>query len=432
MPVARINLVFMFILFSQVFLDISSSLVSFVMFILYLVMDVDGSSPTPRSGRKKKLSALSRLAAQRGKSNTPRQSLTGDGHGGTRGNEPIPKYPIDANVEIQNKEAHNEQEDSDEGIGMANSTYNSDYGSKMRQGANLEDSLLTSNGSTIKQLKHLKMDSLDNETGENSYPLKLKGEKRFRDTNSSGEELAADTGRINSRKYAHSASDIPSSEDLSTGETKAHRKCSGDQVGHGNGESEMEIDGEDLIGSPPKFLKNKGAATEDNIPKIRSKVTEKGPNRGMNSSQNDRLKKEERDYDFLSPNTRGEQVYDMDKTFTMRRDLNNTDVLNSQSLADKYRDVLADQEDNGTNNHEKTEMYDNLGDLRPGPGSSPPPPFNRNYSGSSLQASVLNSIDRPWSSMQRIPSGNTDVMSERSYQSTSVLPAISTKDVKDR
>ena len=402
-------------------------------------MDIDENSPTPRSGRKKKSSALSRLAAQKGKNNTSRQSLTG--HGDTRRNEPVPKYPIDANVEIQNKEERNEQDDSDEGIGMANSTYNSTYGPKMRDGANQEDLLQfdTSNGSTIRQFKHLKMDSAvgdDDETGEKNYhALKIKGEKRFRDTNSSGEDLAADTGRVNSKKYPHSASDVLSSKDLCSGEMNDARKYSSDPVTRGYGENDMQTDSEDPTGSPPEFLSvvNKKGATMDtshgNIHKTKSRIRDKGSNRTISGLQYEGIMKQELDQDSPSAYTRNQE---MDRTFTMRKALSDADVPNTSSLADRYRDVLAEREAGNFNNHEKSEMYDNLGDLRPGPSSSPPPPISRNYSGSSLQASVLNSIDRPWSSMQRIPSGNTDVMSERSYQSTSALPLVSAKDVKDR
>ena len=374
-------------------------------------MDVD-DHPTPRLGRKKKSSALSRLAAQKGKSITPHQSFNSDA------GDKAPKYPIDANVEIQNREARSCEEDSDEGIEMAGSTYNSSYGLNAKEGANLKDSLRldTSDGSTLKKFKHLKMDSVvsDDETGEkNYYPIKIKGEKRFRDANSSGEELAVDTGRVKGKKHPYSSSDILSTEGKYSGERKVERR---DYSGSYEVMERHKIDDEDLTNSQSCNVSHDVPrnTTMGKTDQFYGKTAEKREiDKGLLRSSN-----------FRDDN--------MDQTFTVKKILSDSYDVNNQSLAERYRDSLADQESDNINGHEKNEMYDSLGDLKPGPSASPPPPLSRNYSGSSLQASVLNSMDKPWSSMPRIPSGGTDVMSERSYQSTSVLPLVSTKDVKER
>ena len=387
-------------------------------------MDVD-ENPTPRSGRKKKSSALSRLAAQKGKSITPHQSFNSDG------GDKAPKYPIDANVEIQNREERRStyEEESDEGIEMAGSTYNSSYGLNVKDSLKLD----TSHGSTLKKFKHLKMDSVvsDDETGEKNYhPIKIKGEKRFRDANSSGEELAVDTGRVKGKKHPHSASDTMLTEANSSGERKVDRGDYSHRETRDPCEEmarhQMDID-EDLTGSRSFNVSHDAPG--------RTKIGERDQSPHIDTCMElgfygKNAKKRENDKGLLRSNNCKDD--DMDKTFTLKKGLNDSYDMNNQSLAERYRDSLADQEFNNVKNHEKNERYDNLGDLRPGPSASPPPTFSRNYSGSSLQASVLNSIDKPWSSMQRISSGGTDVMSERSYQSTSVLPLVSTKDVKER
>ncbi len=345
-------------------------------------MDFDEAGPTPRSGRKKKSSALSRFAAQRGK--TPQSSINSDDSVKRTESEQLPpKYPIDANVEIHNQKQIILAEDSDEGIEIGG------HDRKRQEMGRIADpnALDSSSGSTIRKLKHLNMDSgltdednadVGDGQGNNKYldSMLQKGEKRTRDTNSSGEELAVDSGRRNNKKHVHTRAEVIRNEhNPSEAESRTERNKFqlGESAGSTNSVLRKSVLRED---SHESFIRSKTFVKEDRA-----------------STSNERFRE-----------------------------------TKDQSLTDQYREALELEEKGSYNHQEKSEMYDNLGDLRPGPSQSPPPPFRRNYSGSSLQASALNSWDtKPWSSLQR-----TDSVSERSYQSSSVMPQISTKDVKER
>ncbi len=350
-------------------------------------MDADDTGFTPR-GTKKKKSALSRLAAQRGKNNTPRASIA------SGGSENIPKYPIDANVEIQNR-TEEDAEDSDEGIGMANSAYDPDPAQGSKEIDSDPFKLESSTGTTIKQMRHLNMSSPlleEEETGETNHtPEDTKGEKRNRDTNSSGEELAADTGRKSSRKHPHSRHD--------EGRNPSHK-------------SKFFVS-EDDGASPSEASTVADGSSSDHVT---------SPGYSTHTYTKDPLGSRSRDQGIIDP-----------LEASSKKHSRLTDDVHHDSLTDKYRDALEETEGDDYAHHERTELYDHLGDLKPRRSGSPPA-YNRAYSGGSVQASMLSSWDREWPAVQKLKSesSGTDASSERSFQFGGILPPVATQDVKDR
>ncbi len=427
-------------------------------------MDSDDAAPTPRSGRKKK----SNLLRLKGKGRSHNYS---DSASESQESEPTPRYPIDADVRITPGRS-NSQDDSDEGIEMGNSTFNSTYASRGRLGANnLGDSIRlgeSATGSTIHRMRNLNMESghlqsSDDDTGERMRH-RSKGEKRFRDTNSSGEDLATDSGRARSKK--HSASDSHMGSDMdedrkSTGTTdsmtefqervKAAKstKTFGVKSSRYGDMEDVEMEDKPISSSPPKFG-SKYTSEDVNfdspsrnlqpVEKVYSKDSYSSKMRSNSFSSKDRPK--ELDDSFTrsdlrkSDRTPIRSSHSMDKTFTLR-ELGD----GKQSLADRYRDSLEERENVdefdkskaslGFDVNDKHEMSDNISDLqgklRPSSSGNPPAQFSRTMPPGPLPAM---SVDRPWSTMQRFPSA--DVMSERSYQSSSQLHPVTTKDVKER
>ena len=353
-------------------------------------------SDTPRSGRSKKKSTLSKLADKKGRGhlnisddsdeNSPRNSQR-DRHRynddddddepymhrsrySNQSSGSYPRYPIDAKVQIANDRDSDDDEESDEGVEVSG------------RSAGNRSTRLPSDG-TLNRLRSLNMETSLNRYGDRSS-LDHKGEKRFRDQNSDGDEMDRDSSRTRYRKQhvASPDSEEQDSDDYTLSRTKRTPEAMRRSLGATTSSSHrMDVDDYDTPDYDPRNYSS----------------SRKGPSALNTSGINDDLKRYQ--------------------AMLERTDRNSDD------------DMM-----------ERREMADNVPDLghrfsppRHSALSPTPPMQRRDYHNDSIgySNSSMKGIGRPWSAAEK--AGNYDeMMSQRSYASSSVLPLISTKEARNR
>lgn len=384
---------------------------------------------SPRSYKKK--SGLAKLAASRGhrkvassEESDEVDSYARSSHYGSRSRDELadslhrqslrsPRYPIDADVEVRDSSRSRGysrgamEDDSDEGIELNNSGR---YGTSSH-------SRSTNNDGTINRLKSLNVDTLDSQESETenygrSYQSSsYKGEKRYRDQNSDGDDMARDLGRSRNRKQL---------------------------VGTGT----LDSDDQDIIDSMPTHHRYSRTSSTGKTSPLRSHSPDRSPSRLDRYSN--------MDVDKLGNSSSDE----LGGTYSRAKSDDESD------LYDRYRQILS--KENGKNNkksyssssgyrnilEEDNELEDNVPDLRrkvltqnarsvyPARAGSPLPSLQKKdtigsvHSNSSVSSSLFRSLgDRQWS-MASAP--HADDVSQRSFQSSSVLPLISTKQARNR
>ena len=336
-------------------------------------MDSD-ETYTPRSGRKKK-STLSRLAARTRRkgedendSDNPTQSRIPNG---SVSQDTTPKYPIDANVEIR-RNTNEVDEDSDEGIEVANDTLSS---VDRRFNGAATDQVLSS--------------------GSQSDDL---GFRERTDANHNSKNM--DSPQLN--RFSRSGS-----------------RDASEDAGFARGSKKSKSPARRLVMSDSEDLHDKRADSSEgsaaNVMKVRAALESESytflndPKPGM-SSVKDALN--DPDINAASSPFRSNLI---------RNKLSRSD----DDLATRYRESLSKAEAAAEDDRaEKQEMNDSISALRQEGAKA----FVNNTMRSSTSQSLFG--DRTWGSMQKF--GSYDTMSQRSFQSTSVLPLITTKEARNR
>lgn len=310
-------------------------------------MEAD-ESVTPRTGRKKKSSALSKLAAR------GRRKIEDENDSDTKSpsSSMDHKYPIDANVEIRNNSNVSEV-DSDEGIEVTTDSFS--HGFSSYAGPN----------SAITSLS-------DRDWVPNSKP------KDQTNNSSWGRDKWKKQNPNDLEKHMKEKSPPLGSDSEETSESNKIDK--GEELNHVSQVRQL-LDSEKLY--------------HEGTPQTRGHFKSKNLNEDVESAPSG---------PFRSSLTSGSRS------------------RSNEDLTDKYKHMISKQEGEES---EKEEMSDNVSALR----SEGPKTLQNNMRGATT-TSLYSSQDRPWGSMNKF--GGFDTLSQRSFQSTSVLPLITTKEARDR
>ena len=349
---------------------------------------MDAEEKTPRNGRKKK-STLSRLAAAKGKRHHSEDGDLGsmssvqDSVSGENG---MPRYPIDARVEIRPNVGAIE-EDSDEGIEVANDTYSS-----------LER---TNNGSTGVRKSHSRSPHLDNGNHVGSSASDhtsnaeednedYESEKRDLQPGISGKDRVRDSGMSRGRKE----------------EDSTHRY----KVTASKSDTESDV---------PVNSNNRELAEDyaNNVDRARQAI-----DLDYNSYHR---------HNAAHPNNKCKDFPTVSVNSTVTSNLlRGSRSKSDDDLTGRYRDTLTKAvEKDESDLAEREEMADNISALRQQVGTGTKAILTSTMRASTT-SSLFGSTERPWASLNKF--SQFDTLSQRSFQSTSVLPLITTREARNR
>ena len=351
-------------------------------------------SGTPRSGRTKKKSTLSRLALKAGtnphesedseqesvpyssRRSTSRDDLADSLHRQRLGTDS--RYPIDADVSVSRNNQY--RSDSDEGIEL--NTGSSGFNSTGRRQL---PEIPRRHTSTLQTRIQTDSDEDDDDDDDDGYVdrSQVQGEKRYRDQNSDGDDL-----RLRNRKEP---------------------PWKPSPLERGNRTEPMDID------SPRARPKSRLGYDNDR------------GNTGRYGQTND-ISDED---DYYKQSSSLARSPDLTKRLSLRQPREDLTGLYKNALEQAEREL---SDDDGQSEHYERE--DDLADLRRYSHSPPRPSarspehhdYNRQITSTSIASSITSRTFKNAAHKQD-PFGN---LSQASLQSTSVLPVISTKQARNR